>query len=165
MAERVGGVGVVEFRRLSGRREIIEDKVEQRESTITRCLVCRHMNRRDKGPPQCIIFTIFHHVCLQRNPPRYVVHLLDLVSERLQGAQELIEPQALTTRHMGDGQRGCGRIEPARDDYAGDVVDRHHVDRVKDIGNLAELRTALDHADEEVVRVGYCLARVSDAGE
>lgn len=164
MGECVGSVGVVEFRRLGGRREIIEDKVEQREPTTTR-LVCRHMNRREKGALQCIIFTLLHHVCLQRNPPRYVVHLLDLVSERLQGAQELIEPHTLTTRHMGDGQRGSGRTERARDDYAGDVVDRHHVDRVKDIGHLAELGTALDHADEEVVGVGYYLACISDASE
>lgn len=70
-------------------------------------------------------------------------------------------------RNMGNRQWTRWRTKRARDDYTGDMVDGHHVDRVLDIGRLAELRAALDHADEKVVGVGYCLVCVSesDAGE
>ena len=49
-----------------------------------------------------------------------------------------------------------GRIECARNDHSGDVVNGDHVDCVVNVGTSRKLDTSLDHSDKEVVGVGSC---------
>lgn len=67
-----------------------------------------------------------------------------------------MEAETGVAGHLGDGERRLRRGEGGGDNDAGDVVDGNGVDCVGDVGAAGELEAAFEHADEEVVGVGYC---------
>lgn len=101
-------------------------------------------------------------VLLEQSPPREVLGLLDAVPVLGERAEELVEPRVRVRRNVVHVELGRGRLEGDGGRDARDVVDGDHVDRVVDVGDVAELDAALDEAHEEVVRVRDGENRVAD---
>lgn len=95
-------------------------------------------------------------ILLQQLGPRHVVYLWDIVPVQLEGAEELVEPEAWVPCNLGYANRGNAGLEGASDDNTGNVVDWDHIDGVVDVRAGRQLNAALDHSDEEVVCVCCC---------
>ena len=101
-------------------------------------------------------FFLRRDVFLQRCTPSRVVDFGHIVAVVLECGEVFVEAETGVAGHLGDAEGRLRRAEGRGDDDAGDVVDGDCVDCVGDVGAAGELEAAFEHADEEVVGVGYC---------
>lgn len=115
------------------------------------------MEEREEG-----VVLYFEDVLLQLSTPGEVLGPLDVVSVASEGGEEGVEARGRAGGNVVHDERLEGGLEGSDGRDPRDVVDGDHVDRVVDIGDRAELDTALDESPEEVVRVRHGRLRVSD---
>lgn len=111
--------------------------------------------QRGRGVLQSIVLGQFKDVMLQRLTPRDIIHLLNIISVCAERAQKLAHPQSRMACDMCHAERLLRSKHGRRHHHSRDVIYRHHVDGVVNIRHLTQLRTSLDHSDQEIVRIAH----------
>ncbi len=91
--------------------------------------------------------------------PCVIVDLWNVEAIQLKSTKELIERESRMTCHLTNTKIRFRRRESCSDNNASDVVNRNHINCVRDVGSTQQLHTTFHHSDKEVVSVRhYCLS-------
>ncbi|KAH3663555.1 hypothetical protein OGAPHI_004956 [Ogataea philodendri] len=104
---------------------------------------------------QRVVLAFVNNVSFQRLGPLQVVCTLNVVAKLVQSSQHFVKSDTWMAGHVNNRKRGSRRrMQSSSNNNTGNVVHRHSVDAVGDVRVLANLNTALQHTEQEIVRVG-----------